>query len=317
MARPADDTLVSSLAVVANLGLVRAQPELMSRLRNSMPLAGDGGRQIAEREGLVSRFRASGMPKDFGNRTAARTDTLDADWSPRAVLAPAAASTLALGEIRIGRPVSKGSELIAPEPGFTGLGHSTAAASEPSTATATEWTGRDEFPLLRVPHRSTAVASPELGFAFATEAIARNVPAPGVRGHDGTEVQPSRLGLPDQWTRRPWRSDLPLHVVARGVAAAGSAARPGSTEPQAQAAMSIVVIDRAPSLAAAPEGPPVPAMIPGSTPAMPGGVAPDASAHAPPQSAGPDLDELGEQVWRAVMSRLAIEQERRGFGRWS
>jgi hypothetical protein len=30
-----------------------------------------------------------------------------------------------------------------------------------------------------------------------------------------------------------------------------------------------------------------------------------------------DPDEIVERAWREVMSRLAIERERRGFGRWS
>jgi hypothetical protein len=41
---------------------------------------------------------------------------------------------------------------------------------------------------------------------------------------------------------------------------------------------------------------------------------------ASPQSAtlpqGIDMEELQEQVWRSVMDRLALEQERRGFSPW-
>ena len=30
-----------------------------------------------------------------------------------------------------------------------------------------------------------------------------------------------------------------------------------------------------------------------------------------------DVDEIVERVWREVLSRLAIDQERRGFARWA
>jgi hypothetical protein len=37
---------------------------------------------------------------------------------------------------------------------------------------------------------------------------------------------------------------------------------------------------------------------------------------ADPLAAAADADEIVERAWRELMSRLAIEQERRGFGRW-
>jgi hypothetical protein len=41
------------------------------------------------------------------------------------------------------------------------------------------------------------------------------------------------------------------------------------------------------------------------------------SGAAGPAAAGVDMDEIVDRAWRAVMSRLAIERERRGYGRWA
>jgi hypothetical protein len=38
---------------------------------------------------------------------------------------------------------------------------------------------------------------------------------------------------------------------------------------------------------------------------------------AGPAAAAVDMDEIVDRAWRAVMSRLAIERERRGYGRWA
>jgi hypothetical protein len=35
------------------------------------------------------------------------------------------------------------------------------------------------------------------------------------------------------------------------------------------------------------------------------------------RAAAVDVDELIERAWREVLHRLTIEQERRGYGRWS
>jgi hypothetical protein len=43
----------------------------------------------------------------------------------------------------------------------------------------------------------------------------------------------------------------------------------------------------------------------------------DTPPRSVPHDAAADADEIVERAWREVMSRLAIEQERRGFGRWS
>lgn len=44
---------------------------------------------------------------------------------------------------------------------------------------------------------------------------------------------------------------------------------------------------------------------------------PEATGGTTQQTAAIDVDDVVERAWRALMSRLAIEQERRGFGRWA
>jgi hypothetical protein len=58
-------------------------------------------------------------------------------------------------------------------------------------------------------------------------------------------------------------------------------------------------------------------LVPG--PESPGDVDQTTSAPARtlPRDSDADADEIVERAWREVMSRLAIEKERRGFGRWS
>jgi len=61
--------------------------------------------------------------------------------------------------------------------------------------------------------------------------------------------------------------------------------------------------------------PPVPALE-APVPADVGSVT-ETPARADRAEAAPDADDIVERAWRELMSRLAIEQERRGFGRWA
>jgi hypothetical protein len=45
--------------------------------------------------------------------------------------------------------------------------------------------------------------------------------------------------------------------------------------------------------------------------------APQQTQSMPQKPQGPDLDEIVEKTWSALMQRFTIEHERRGFGRWS
>jgi len=70
--------------------------------------------------------------------------------------------------------------------------------------------------------------------------------------------------------------------------------------------------------ASAPYELPAAAAMPGPT-MPPSALAPHAAAPSPSAGRGAeaDVDDLVERAWQTLMSRLAIEQERRGFGRWS
>ena len=115
----------------------------------------------------------------------------------------------------------------------------------------------------------------------------------------------------------PWPRDFPLRLVARSVGAAGSLPHPSSVGRHRQTAMPLVVVDRAVSALSTSDDPPVAGMVP--APGHSASSRPDFNT-SPPHSAdhaGADHDEFGERVWREVMSRLAIERERRGFARWN
>lgn len=84
------------------------------------------------------------------------------------------------------------------------------------------------------------------------------------------------------------------------------------------------LIGRAPSPGAEPQPPyelPGPPAMPQLAPSGPGAVRPGASgdggASGSDAAGGVDVDEIVERAWRAVLQRLAIEQERRGFRRWN
>jgi hypothetical protein len=106
--------------------------------------------------------------------------------------------------------------------------------------------------------------------------------------------------------------------------------RSGVTDPasrwagrQGQVAMPLVVAARAASPVSVPYGRSVSTLMPDRGTSTSTGPRSETVTQMPPHNAGsshnavPDTDEVVERAWREVMSRLAIEQERRGFGRWS
>ena len=116
---------------------------------------------------------------------------------------------------------------------------------------------------------------------------------------------------------------------AFGIAPAGAVRAAGSTShdlalPLAAPALARdlqpapLAIAREAFAASAPYELPAAAAMPGPT-TLPS--TPAQHAAAPPPSAGraaeADVDDLVERAWQTLMSRLAIEQERRGFARWS
>lgn len=72
--------------------------------------------------------------------------------------------------------------------------------------------------------------------------------------------------------------------------------------------------------AGTPSVPAAPYELPGA-PAIADHTAATEASHQPASAAAPgaavDIDEIVDRAWRAVMSRLAIERERRGYGRWA
>jgi hypothetical protein len=167
--------------------------------------------------------------------------------------------------------------------------------------------------------RAPELAVPQVGVARTTFAgltdrpIAIGAAMPAAAG-EASQVRPagSRAAIPGE--RR--RSDLPLRAVSRdgasvpAVGSGASDARIGVVQP--------LVVARAGSPGSVPESSdlrPVPDL---DIPAPPiAGSRGDGASRAPVHDAAADADEIVERAWRALMSRLAIEQERRGFGRWS
>ena len=113
----------------------------------------------------------------------------------------------------------------------------------------------------------------------------------------------------------PRRSDLPLRVYSRRYNRAVTTAGSGTT---GAAPLPPIIVARAepwgsmPGQANLPPPPDIGTPVPAAV-----GSRDDRARGAAPHDATADVDEIIERAWREVMSRLAIEQERRGFGRWS
>jgi hypothetical protein len=114
------------------------------------------------------------------------------------------------------------------------------------------------------------------------------------------------------------RSDLPLRVASRRYDAATPSVRSGGAGAQALVLVPTpIAVARAESLGSLYDDTAASAVMPGSGTSVDVGPRSYTSPSAPSPDSGADADDIIERAWREVMSRLAIEQERRGFGRWS
>jgi hypothetical protein len=142
---------------------------------------------------------------------------------------------------------------------------------------------------------------------------------PGANGLSADEAReddgsPFVAGLHDVLPTETPRNFLPVTMVLRRQIAAVRSIRPAFEGAQGLLALSLILA-RAGS--PVPYAPTASALIPG--PEAPGGVdqPSNAAGRAHPHDSEADADDIVERAWREVMSRLAIEKERRGFGRWS
>jgi hypothetical protein len=123
-------------------------------------------------------------------------------------------------------------------------------------------------------------------------------------------------GSDDTFSTEPQRSDLPLRLPTRRYGVAMPSLRSGAAPAQIDAATTMLVA-RAESLGSAPYDQPGSTLTRGPGTSVDVGPRSDISPSAPSPDSGADADDIIERAWREVISRLAIEQERRGFGRWS
>lgn len=166
--------------------------------------------------------------------------------------------------------------------------------------------------------------------ADADVAPAVSLPA----GHRGAEPFPvfSDGGGPAAVSAPRLQAGPLPHVARRPAASADAAggAPAGSPMPLARqgaaggGSASASLVARAPSPGAEPQPPyelPGAPAMPQPAASGPGTVRPgapgDGGAAPGGEAGGVDMDEIVERAWRAVMQRLAIEQERRGLRRWS
>jgi hypothetical protein len=186
-----------------------------------------------------------------------------------------------------------------------GLGSvpATALTSGPTTGVApllpASALDRAETDLVHSTRMAESDRLPILGAEQADQPLAISV-APASAGDVISRAQHPSVPMPLHYPGTPRRVDPPA-VHWHGTAPSGATAIDRTASPLVAAFPDPVAPDRFGANAAAMRG------------QMAG---PQTGS---PQSASPeqDTDELTEQVWRAVMSRLSIEQERRGFGRWA
>ena len=118
-------------------------------------------------------------------------------------------------------------------------------------------------------------------------------------------------------TTPPVNRPVPMPLVASGESRARTVLPTGpETSPRFSATIPSTIARAGPQETAPPDLP---------VPALP--QAPSASGLSAPASQTPqlnsaqpeenDVDEFAEQAWKSLMSRLAIEQERRGYARWA
>lgn len=135
----------------------------------------------------------------------------------------------------------------------------------------------------------------------------------------------------DAFSMAPSRDELPLAFgpQRRGVATPDTGVH--ASGPQGASVMPFpapdrlsvshtmpLVVSREVSATSAPyELPGVAPMTGPATPTPLASVRAESPGHPANRDAEADVDDIVERAWRALMSRLVIEQERRGFGRWA
>jgi hypothetical protein len=112
------------------------------------------------------------------------------------------------------------------------------------------------------------------------------------------------------------RTDLPLTMVSRRRDTSVPFVTTGAAGAKRTVAMPLAVA-RAGSLGPTVYDHPAATLMSGNEPSVDVSPGSDTPARTDAHGSEVDADEIVERTWREVMSRLAIEQERRGFGRWA
>jgi hypothetical protein len=198
------------------------------------------------------------------------------------------------------------------------LGLSISARVMRTSAAAPEWTGGIENPA----HARVGQASLVHRAAVGWPPTAPNINGLGVvrQGAQTDPVVSSAWGFEEG-------GGFPLAPIASRAQAADASAPQGVNMPLVMrpAAVAAVASDTFQAdLAAAPPpmsaSAPSPAAIAALELQQPSGSThkhPDSAAHGTASASTIDLDNLVEMTWRAVMTKLVIERERRGYGRWN
>jgi hypothetical protein len=271
--------------------------------------ADDGGSRAA-------RWRQIELPASFAPLiTVARSTGEPVAMRPRSAdtaglfTRPAAAGSALAGPLRQAEPAMTSASLTPLTHGaaeLMALAPLRPRSSDPTEPTSLDTTG------LEIAGRQSGVAGTNFVGLLSPPVSGVSTPRPFAARR---AAFPS--GSRDANPTEPRRSDLPLRVVSRLRGVAMPPVGSGAVGAPIHLAAPIVAERaEAPGSAAHPRAfPPVPALeVP--VPANVGSVT-EASARADRAEAAPDPDDIVERAWRELMSRLAIEQERRGFGRWA
>jgi hypothetical protein len=173
---------------------------------------------------------------------------------------------------------------------------------------AWDW-AQETLPLARLAHRLSA-GWPESARPTIL-ASARRTDGMAPVGVAWPHVRP---GEPRNATQPEWaRDSLPLMRLARSTRITSDTV---ATMIQSQSPDATSLMSRQDSLAVHMPTGSADSLVP-PTNFQPRGISPQAQKSADGRSDAPDLEDLVERAWSALMLRLTIEHERRGFGRWS
>jgi hypothetical protein len=195
--------------------------------------------------------------------------------------------------------IARSAVLLAP---VEGASRSSSSASRPDRSAA-------ELPAHRIFRRAsgptaTNAAQPIAGAFAVTEPVLRQTPGDPVRDTGRTAQLP--------------------HLLFRRIAAGnGIGATTDSTAGISRTASSIAPLEAEPLATIIDRAAVPPSAMPIGAPAEPysAGQPAGRTAATPtnPESAGQaaQVDEIVERAWRMLMTRLSVEQERRGYSRWT